>query len=83
MIILPLNPAISKKIAKHNLNTKATKQLSLFSSNPSHPSLNIELLEPKEYSIYSFRIDRKYRALFIYRKQEQAIEILNITVHYK
>jgi hypothetical protein len=31
----------------------------------AHSSLNTELLEPKHRLIYSFRIDKKYRALFI------------------
>jgi len=32
--------------------------------------------------IYSFRLDRKYRAIFIYL-EEDAIEIITLTNHYK
>ncbi|MBU4014017.1 MAG: hypothetical protein KJ550_11185 [Proteobacteria bacterium] len=48
---------------------------------PSHPSLNTELLEPKHRLIYSFRIDRRYRALFICLP-EDTTEILAVTKHY-
>jgi len=54
----------------------------MFVKNPAYPSLNLELLEPKQYGIYSFRIDRKFRAIFIFRPDKKAVEILNITVHY-
>lgn len=52
------------------------------SQNPIHPSLNVELLEPRQHSVYSFRIDRKYRALFIYRPDQNGIEVIAIARHY-
>ena len=82
MKILPLSKLIGKKIKKYNLQVKFSKQLKLLSLNPKHPSLNVELLEPKEFGIYSFRIDRKFRGLFIFREDKKALEIINITVHY-
>jgi Txe/YoeB family toxin of Txe-Axe toxin-antitoxin module len=82
MKILPLSKLIEKKIKKYNLQVKFSKQLKLLSLNPKHPSLNVELLEPKEFGIYSFRIDRKFRGLFIFREDKKALEIINITVHY-
>ena len=82
MEILPLNPKICKNIKKQSLEAKFNKQLKLLCKNPKHPSLNLELLEPKHYGIYSFRIDRKFRALFVFRPDLKAIEILTITVHY-
>lgn len=81
--ILPLSSLVKKQINKYSLRKKLTKQLVLLASNPKHPSLNLELLEPKKHGIYSFRIDRKFRALFIYRPDKKAIEILTITVHYQ
>jgi Txe/YoeB family toxin of Txe-Axe toxin-antitoxin module len=81
--ILPFNALVRQKIAKHNLQKKWSKQCELLSQNPQHPSLNLELLMPKEQGIYSFRLDRKYRALCIFRPDLQAIEILTITVHYR
>ena len=82
MIILPLKPKLKAKIKKYSLEKKFQKKLSIFAKNPAHPSLNLELLEPKQYGIYSFRIDRKFRAIFIFRPDKKAVEILNITVHY-
>lgn len=80
--VLPLNKKVSEKIKHHQLEKKIKKQLALFAQNPYHPSLHTELLEPKEYGIYSFRIDIHFRALFIYRDDKKSIEILNINLHY-
>ena len=80
--ILPLSSLVRKILEKHSLQKKFKKQIELFSQNPKHPSLHVELLEPKQHGIYSFRIDRKYRALFVFRPDRQAIEILAVTVHY-
>jgi len=80
--ILPLNKLVQSRIQKYSLQKKFNKQIGLLSQNPSHPSLNTELPSPKEYGIYSFRIDLKYRALYIYNKALNAIEVINITVHY-
>lgn len=83
MDILPLSGKNKDKIEKHGLQKKFNKQIELLKINPKHPSLNVELLEPKEYGIYSFRIDKKYRGLFLFRPDKQVIEIFAITVHYK
>lgn len=82
IIVLPPNKLVIEKLRKHGLQKKFDKQIIFFSQNPLHPSLNCELLIPKEYGVYSFRIDRKFRALYIYHKDLSAIEIINITVHY-
>lgn len=81
--VLQLNNELLKKLKKCSLQKKFEKQLALFSKNPRHPSLRLELLEPKKHGIYSFRIDRKFRALFIFRQEISSIEILNITLHYQ
>lgn len=83
MEILALSKKVKEKIKKHNLQKKFNKQIELLKADPKHPSLNVELLEPKEYGIYSFRIDQKYRGLFIFRQDKQQIEIIAVTVHYK
>lgn len=80
--ILPLNPKALKQLQRYHLKSKFEKQIKLLLDNPKHPSLHLELLEPKQHGIYSFRIDRKFRALFLFRKDITAIEILSITVHY-
>jgi len=82
LTILILNKLVQSRIQKYSLHKKFVKQIKLLSQDASHPSLNTELLSPKEYGIYSFRIDLKYRALFIYHKPQNAIEVINITVHY-
>lgn len=79
---LPPNPKVLKQLQKYRLESKFEKQLKLLSDNPKHPSLHLELLEPRQHGIYSFRIDRKFRALFIFRPDITSIEILTITVHY-
>lgn len=82
MVINPLRSKLKKYLTRHNLIDKYEKQVALFIVNPSYPSLNTELLEPKEFRIYSFRIDRKYRAIFIFPTSE-SIEIIDINVHYR
>ncbi len=80
--IKPLREDLIQYLKKHNLTDKFYKAKALFENNPLYPSLHVELLEPKHRFIYSFRIDRKYRALFIYT-EENEIEIIAFTNHYK
>lgn len=54
----------------------------LFETNPKHPSLNSERLAPKGLKIYSFRVDHKYRAIFILINTDDA-EIIDINDHYQ
>jgi len=79
-VILDLREDIEEYIKKHGLSKKWEKAKRLFENEPSHPALNTELLEPKHRLIYSFRIDKKYRALFICLS-EDTIEILAVTRH--
>jgi len=53
--VLPINSRLQKLLQKYSLQTKFEKQIKLLSENPGHPSLNLELLEPKIYGIYSIR----------------------------
>jgi len=82
MKIKPLRDDLKYYLKNHNLEKKYDKCKLLFESNPFHPSLNTEILEPKHRLIYSFRIDKKYRALFIYLNNNE-IEIIIFTNHYK
>ena len=82
MQIKPLRDDLEKYLKKHNLKKKYTKAKKLFEQDPFYPSLNTELLEPKDRLIYSFRLDKKYRAIFIY-VNENTIEIVMFTNHYK
>ena len=81
MKVKPLSPRLNKYLKNHGLAKKFAKQTNLLSENPKPPSLNTELLEPKHMRVYSFRIDRKYRATFGVVSGE--IEIFDITDHYQ
>lgn len=64
MRIKSLRRDIEETIDKYGLRRKWNKAKSLFEDNIRHNSLHTELLEPHWRGIYSFRLDKKYRALF-------------------
>jgi len=68
MLIKSLRADLTAYLKDRGLLKKWQKAVLLFNANIKHPSLNTELLEPKWRGIYSFRIDRKYRALFFHRR---------------
>lgn len=80
--ILPFGEKLKKKAQKYGIQNKLAKQCQLLSENPRHPSLHLELLEPHEVGLYSFRIDRKFRAIFYIQEATNVFEIISITVHY-
>lgn len=80
--IAELRPDLREYIDVHGLEKKWQKAKALFESNPFHASLNTELLEPKHRGIYSFRLDKRYRALFIHLG-DGVIEVFAITNHYR
>jgi len=82
MKILSLHPELKEYLKARQLEKKFEKQSTIFKENPYHPSLNTELLEPRKMKIWSFRIDRKYRALFIFRERA-VIEIIDVNDHYQ
>jgi len=81
MKIKLLKDEINKYLKNHQLDKKFQKAKELFERDMYHPSLSIELLEPKHLKVYSFRLDKKYRAVFIVVNEEA--EILAVTNHYK
>jgi len=81
MKIKDLNKKLLEYLKVHKLEKKFLKSKKLFEQDPYHPSLNLEILEPKHLRIYSFRIDIKYRVIFIIIGNEA--EIITITNHYK
>lgn len=81
MKIEPLRPDLIIRLKKFQLEKKWAKVVKIFEANMRHPSLHVELLEPRWRGIYSFRIDRKYRALFFVTKG--SAEIFQITKHYR
>ena len=82
MKILSLHREVIVYLRKRNLTKKFNKQCVLFQKNPFHPSLETELLEPRSLRIWSFRVDRKYRAIFIFREKD-TVEILDVNNHYQ
>jgi len=82
MKILPLHSEIKEYLKERVLEKKFAKQMNLFERNPFHSSLKTELLEPRKMRIWSFRIDRKYRTIFIFRKKD-VIEIIDVNDHYQ
>lgn len=82
MKILPIHPGVLSYLKKHGLERKFFKQAGLFENNPFHPGLQTELLEPPAMRIWSFRIDLKYRAIFIFR-EKNAVEIIDVNNHYR
>ncbi len=82
MSILPLHPEIGTYLRKRNLLKKFAKQTGFLEHNPFHPSLHTELLEPRHMRIWSFRVDKRYRALFIFHSHN-SIEILEVNDHYR
>lgn len=81
MRIRLLSNRLKNYLVTHQLEKKFIKQITIFQQNPTYPSLNTELLEPKSEGVYSFRIDRKYRVLFIIINSE--VEIVDINDHYQ
>ncbi|NQU82403.1 MAG: hypothetical protein HQ539_00440 [Parcubacteria group bacterium] len=82
MKILPLHNDIRKYLEKRGLKKKFEKQKQLLNNNLFHPSLETELLEPKSMKIWSFRLDKKYRAIFLFR-DKNIIEIIDVNNHYQ
>lgn len=81
MKILPLTKRLIKYLKRHRLQQIFEKQKTLFENNPFHSSLRTEILKPKQLRICSFRVTRKYRAIFIYRGN-YTVEIIDINNHY-
>ena len=82
MQVKPIRPDLLSYAKKHGIQRKLAKQITLFSTNAHHPSLHTELLEPKNLKVYSFRIDIKYRAIFIMITSDEA-EIIDVNDHYR
>ncbi|MBI5613762.1 hypothetical protein HY947_02460 [Candidatus Gottesmanbacteria bacterium] len=81
MNIKPLRRDLVSYAKRHGIFKKVAKQILLFTSNPRHPSLHTEILEPKQLKLYSFRVDKKYRAIFVFSHSDEA-EIVDINDHY-
>lgn len=81
MVLLPLRNDLQEYVRHRKLEKKWAKACLFFERDMRHPSLAMELLEPHWRGIYSFRIDKKYRAIFFLRGS--VAEVFSITNHYK
>ncbi|OGY62181.1 MAG: hypothetical protein A2745_00985 [Candidatus Harrisonbacteria bacterium RIFCSPHIGHO2_01_FULL_44_13] len=81
MKIIPLHPEIVRYLKQRQLEEKFEKQKALFEKKPFYPGLQTELLEPKSMRIWSFRVDRKYRAIFMFRAKD-VVEVIDVNNHY-
>lgn len=81
MKLKPLRKDIIEYLIIHKFDKKWVKTSRLFNKNIRYSSLRIELLEPRWRGIYSFRVDKKYRALFFIN--DGIAEVFKITNHYK
>lgn len=74
---------VLKYIQKRGLTSKFQKQIQLLSTDFRHPSLHAERLEPKALGLYSFRVDQKFRGIFFFVPEENAIKIVDVNDHYE
>jgi len=82
MKITPPHADVFEYLHKHQLIRKWEKTSRLFESNIRHPSLNTELMNPGWRGVYSFRLDKKYRAMFLILSDKR-VEVIGITNHYQ
>lgn len=81
MQVKPLRDDLKRLLKKHRLEKKFLKQERLFERDPRHPSLHTEKLKPKKLGLYSFRLDRKWRVIFMIVDDE--LEVVDINPHYE
>ena len=62
------------------IQIKAARKTDLFKKNPFHPSLRVEKLHPKKFSVWSFRIDKVYRIVFRFVEKD-LVEFMFIGHH--
>lgn len=60
---------------------KTEKQLMIFFKSMFHPSLHTEKLQPHYKNLWSFRVDRKYRAIFTFVPSRDELWLLDIGPH--
>lgn len=82
MQVKSLRSDLEKYLKRRGLIRKFEKQRQLIETDFRHSSLHTEILEPKHLKIYPFRIDNKYRAVFVLVDSD-TIEIVDINDHYR
>ncbi len=79
--ILLISKKLKKYLESHNLLKKWEKARLLLEADIAHPSLNFEKIILKRTVFYSFRLDKKYRAICLL--YDNRIEVILFTNHYK
>jgi hypothetical protein len=82
MKLTPLRRDLREYLQRHQLTKKWEKAQAFFEDNIRYSSLYTELLRPHWRGIYSFRLDRRYRALFLINEDGEA-EVFQITNHHE
>lgn len=82
MKVRPLRADLSDYLKRRLLVKRFNKQIKIFGDTPRHPSLHTEVLEPKKLRLYSFRLNKKFRAIFVFLDNEE-VEIVDINDHYQ
>lgn len=82
MKVLPLKPRLEMFLKRRNLLAQYEKQKTLFELNPRHPGLHSERLEPAIFNVCGFRINKKFRALFVYHDRN-TVEVIDVNNHYQ
>jgi len=82
MRLNPIRNDHLRYLKRRGLLKKFEKQRQIFEKNPRHPSLHTERLKPLSLKLYSFRIDLKYRVIFLLKTPSEA-EIVDINDHYQ
>ncbi|MBL7078618.1 type II toxin-antitoxin system YoeB family toxin [Candidatus Shapirobacteria bacterium] len=81
MEILPLRNDLVKRLKRAGLKERFAKQKKLFEENQRHPSLHTEKLRPHQLGLYSFRITRQWRVIFIVIGKDE-VEVIDVNPHY-
>jgi plasmid maintenance system killer protein len=81
-IILEVLPEAEKEAEKLGLKEELEKQKKLFVSDPWHPSLHFEKLQPHHLHIWSIRITKQYRAKLV-KVSRSTYQIFQVTDYHK
>jgi len=72
------------KKLKVDINTQLKKCLELLQDNPTHPSLHNKHIQCKrEKNLYSIRVNKQFRVLYIIYKDKDEISIYRLLSHDK
>ena len=72
------------KKLKVDINSQLEKTLELLQENPTHPSLHNKHIQcKKEKNLYSIRVNKQFRVLYIIHKDKNIISVYRLLSHDK